>query len=102
LALDDSSLSDAFGTAIAMTKLKGLMIRNNSSDANLEIGGAAATVLGLFKDVSDILVLPPGGLFVFTAPDANGVDCSTNADLKIAHDGSGTSSLTYDIAVWGV
>lgn len=100
--LHDGSLEDAFGDALTLDKLKAIYIKNNSSDAYLHIGGAAATQLGLFNDVSDILKLPPGGEFLMTAPDANGIDVSTNSDLKLAHDGTGSSSLTYDIIAVGV
>lgn len=100
--LQDGTLSDPFGDAVTMSKLKALYIKNNSTDANLLIGGAAATVLSLFADVTDILPLRPGGEFLITAPDANGIDVSTNADLKLAHDGTGSSSLTYDIVAIGV
>ena len=102
LDLHDGSLTDVFGDAVTIDELKVLYIKNNSTDANLLIGGAAATQLGLYNDVSDILKLRPGGEFLVTAPDAAGIDITTNSDLKIAHDGTGTSSLTYDIIAIGV
>ena len=98
----DGSLSDAFGTAVTLDKLKMICIKNGSSDADLEIGGAAATQLGLFADGTDILNLPPGGIFVYSAPGSAGLDCSTNSDLKLTHDGTGESTLTYDIIVVGI
>lgn len=100
--LHDGTLEDAFGDAVTLDKLKAIYIKNNSTEANLFIGGAAATQLGLFADVSDVLKLPPGGDFFMSAPDANGIDVSTNSDLKLEHDGTGTASLTYDIIVIGV
>jgi len=102
LDLHDGTLTDAFGDAITIDEMKLIYVKNNSSDASLLVGGAAATQMGLFADVTDILTLPPGGEFLFTAPGSAGVDISTNADLKIAHNGTGTSSLTYDIIVIGV
>jgi hypothetical protein len=101
LDLHDGSLTDPLGTALTMDIMRGLYIKNTSTDASLLIGGAAATQLGLFADVSDILTLPPGGEFVFTAPDATGVDVTTNADLKLEHNGTGTSSMIYHIVVVG-
>jgi len=45
-------------------------------------------------------VIPPGGEFFWSAPDANGLDCSANDSLKIVHDGSGTQD--YEIVVAAV
>jgi len=101
LDIHDGSLSDAFGDALTIDKLKAIYIKNNSTDANLLIGGAAATQMGLFNDVSDVLKLRPGGELLLTAPDADGIDVTANADLKITHDGTGSSELTYDIIVAG-
>jgi hypothetical protein len=100
--LRDGTLINAFGDTLTLTKLKALYIKNNSADANLLIGGAAGTQLGLFNDVTDILKLRPGGELFVTAPGASGIDTSVNGDLKLAHDGTGSSSLTYDIVVVGV
>ena len=102
LDVHDGTLVNAFGDTLTLTKLKAIYIKNNSADANLLIGGAVATQLGLFNDVSDVLKLPPGGDFFMTAPGSAGIDVSTNSDLKIAHDGTGMSSLTYDIIIVGV
>ena len=102
LVFNDSSLTDAFGAGVAIDEFKALYIKNNSTDANLEVGGAAATQIGLFKDTSDILVIKPGGEFLYIAPDASGLDVTTNSSLKVAHDGTGSSSLTYDIIAVGV
>lgn len=101
--LDLASQTDGLGTAITISKLKALYIKNKSSDANLKIGAAAATPVALFADAaSDILLLPPGGEFLFTAPNATGLDISTNSNLKLEHDGTGESSLDYEIIAAGV
>jgi len=99
--LHDGSLTDSLGRAVTFDIVRRIYIKNGSSEASLLIGGAAATQLGLFNDTSDILKLPPGGEFLMTAPDATGIDVTTNAALKFEHDGTGTSSLTYDIIVVG-
>ena len=102
LDLRDGTLTDTLGVALTMDILRYLYIKNGSTDANLLIGGAAATPIGLFADAaSDILSLPPGGEFVFFAPNATGIDLTTNAHLKLAHSGVGTSTLTYDIIAVG-
>ena len=100
--LHDGTLKDAFGDPLEIDKLKVLYIKNNSKDANLLVGGAAATQIGLFADVTDILKLPPEGDFFFSAPGDAGVDVTTNSDLKLEHDGTGSNGLTYDIVAVGV
>ncbi|MCE5185077.1 MAG: hypothetical protein LLF76_03010 [Planctomycetaceae bacterium] len=102
LDFHDGTLSDAFGTPVTIDELKAIYIKNNSAAAGLLVGGALANAMGLFADASDILKLPPGGEFLLTAPGAAGIDITTNADLLIAHDGTGDDALTYDIVVIGV
>ena len=102
LDFNDGSLTNKVGISITMDKLKAIFIRNTSTDASLKIGAAASNQLGLFADTSDILVLPPGGDFLFIAPDASGVDISSNAKLKFEHNGVGSSNLVYELVVFGV
>ncbi|MGD8499091.1 MAG: hypothetical protein PVJ86_00495 [Phycisphaerales bacterium] len=101
LDFQDGSLTDSLGTAVTIDIVRAVYIKNNSTEASLLVGGAVATVFGLFADDTDILKLRPGGEFFCTAPDATGIDITTNSDLKLEHDGTGTSSLTYDIIVVG-
>lgn len=102
LDLQDGSLTDSLGTALTMDILRAIYIKNTSTDATLQIGGAAATQLAIFADpASDILELPPGGEFFYTAPNAAGIDTTTNAHLKLADDGSGAAGLDYEIIVVG-
>jgi len=101
LDVNDGSLTDSFGDSVTLATLKAIYVKNNSDDASLLIGGAAANQIGLFNDVSDILKLRPGGEILLTSPDDNGVDVSTNSELKFEHDGTGTDSLTYEIIISG-
>jgi hypothetical protein len=39
---------------------------------------------------------------VYVCPDVNGIDITTNDELRLEHDGTGTSDLIYDIIVLGV
>lgn len=96
------SLLDAFGNALTIETLKLLCLYNQSSDASLLIGGGASLDLGILADTSDQIVLPPGGKFIWSAPDATGLDITTNKNLYLAHNGTGTSTLTYDIVAIGV
>lgn len=94
--LDLSSQTDPLGVAITPAKLKSLFIYNKSAEAGLKIG-AATTVPVTILNSTGILTLPPGGKLLFTAPLAAGVDISTNKNLKLEHDGTGTASLDYEI-----
>ena len=102
LNLHDGSLKNGFGDSVAMTKLKILYIKNKSTDANCVVG-AATNPVPLFGDAaSDTLKIHPGGTAVIVAPDADGINVVTGVNLKILHDGSGTSTMTYDIIAVGV
>jgi len=96
------SLLDPLGSALTIETLKLLYLYNESSDATLQVGGGASLDIGILADTSDILEIPPGGKFLWTGPDATGLDITTNKNLKLTHDGTGTSSLTYEIIAIGV
>lgn len=102
LDFHDGSLTNKVAQTITLDKFKGLFVKNNSTDSTLIVGGAASNQLALFADVTDKEVLQPGGEKLFLAPDADGVDCSTNAKLKFEHGGEGTSAPKYDIIAVGV
>lgn len=95
------TLLTPLGTALTMTKAKAIYVYNTSADASLLIGGGT-TPLAICADGSDILKLPPGGKLVFTAPLAAGIATTTNKNLKFEHDGTGSSTLTYEVVVIGI
>lgn len=95
------ALVDAFGVAVTIEKLKFMYLYNSSSDASLLILGGA-TPLGICSDASDIIILPPGGKFIWSAPNATGLDVTTNKNLKLEHNGDGSSDLVYEIVLIGV
>jgi hypothetical protein len=95
------SLTDAFGTALTIETLKVLIVYNTSTEATLKIGGGALAC-NIFADSSDILALPAGGKFMYSAPDATGLDITTDKDLNFLHGGEGTSALVYKVIAIGV
>jgi len=102
LDLYGGTLLDSLKNALTMEKLKVLFLKNTSVEASLLIGGAGTTPVDLFADPADAFKLRPGGVFLTTAPDANGILLTTNKNLKLAHDGTGTSNLVYEIIAIGV
>jgi hypothetical protein len=102
LDFHDGSLYSSMGVALVLTKLKALLIHNKGL-ASLQIGGAATAQLGIVLDgASDKIVIKPGGVLAITAPDANGVDVSTNSKIKITHAGDNANAVDYDIVAVGV
>ncbi|MEP3857289.1 MAG: hypothetical protein ABJM39_09630 [Porticoccus sp.] len=98
------SLTDAFGASITFTKIKAmLVIADEGNGDNIEVGGAASNGFASFLgDASDVVLVPPGGLFLLTAPDADGfaVTASTGDLLKINNADSGAAG-TYTIVLIG-
>jgi len=101
--VNDGSFYDAFGTAITMDIVKLIAIKNTSADASLLIGGSTTSQMGLFSDISDVFVLPPGGKFIYSAPDATGLATTEGySRLNLTHNGGGSSALVYQIVIVGV
>lgn len=96
------TLLDAFGNAIAMTKLKGLLVAASSGNTNDVLVGGDTNAALFLADKSDIVVLKPGGFFCWVAPTAGGVTMANGSSdtIKVANS-AGTTGIAYDIAVWG-
>ena len=99
---DSGTLLDVFGRVLTLTALKLLYIKNNSTDATLLVGGGVSLDLILFADTSDIVKIKPGGSMIWVDPSAAGIDVTTNKNLYIAHDGTGSSTMVVDIVAMGL
>lgn len=98
----NASLLNAAGESVTFTKIKAIYIRNKGT-TTLSIGGAAATqFVAAFGSATDLVKIPPGGVFLLTAPDASGFAVAAGAtdSLKVAN--SAGASIDYDIALIGV
>lgn len=98
----DAALTDAFGNPLTMTAIKMLYIKNNSSDATLKVFGAAALDLLILTGTTDEVEVHPGGVFYWVCPTAAGVDTTTNENLYLEHDGTGSSDMEIDIIAMGL
>jgi hypothetical protein len=96
-------LTDAFGSAITFARIKALIIAASSGNANnVHVGGDAAGLVGWVANNSDIVVVRPGGLLVWIAPDATAAAVTaTTADVLQIANSAGSTSVTYDIALIG-
>lgn len=100
---NSGSLLDIFKQALTMTAINFLYIKNNSDDATLRVGGGESNDLDIFSTTSDILLIKPGAnSILLNDPSAAGVDVTTNYNLKITHDGTGTATMDVDIIAMGL
>jgi hypothetical protein len=95
------TLLDIHNRALTMTALKVLYLKNNSTDATLNVFGGASNDIGILAATNDILAIPPGGTFVYTNPASAGLVITTNKNLKLTHNGTGSSAMTIDVVAMG-
>jgi len=96
------TLTDSFGNALTMAAIKVLYLKNNSSDAKLKVFGAASLDLLILTGTTDEVEVHPGGVFFWSCPTAAGVVTSTNKNLYLEHDGTGSSSMEVDVIAMGL
>lgn len=97
------SLTNAFGTTLTFTSIKGIVVKAISTNTNdVVIGGAVSNAFLLFGDATDTIAVKPNGSFCIVNPAADGytVTAGTGDLLKITNSGGGTS-ITYDITIIG-
>jgi hypothetical protein len=101
LDLAGGSLLDTLGDALALVKVKALVIYAAAANPNpLNVTRPAAGA-PIFLAASDGVAIPPGGFLALAWPSAAGVAVTpTTADLiNIANTGAG--DVTYDVLVIG-
>lgn len=97
------ALSTAFGTTMALTAVKAIMIKAAAANTtNLTVTAPAVNgVAGLFAALDDGIVIKPGGVFLWADPSAAGVTVTAaTADLLNVANGAGAAA-TYDVIVLG-
>jgi hypothetical protein len=104
LDLTGTALQDILGANLALVRVKLIAIFAYSANTNnVVIGNAAATpFLGPFGAATHTVTLPPGGMFMVSAPTAAGWTVGAGASdlLRVANSGAGTS-VTYDVVILG-
>jgi len=73
--------TDAFGTALSMDQLKGILLHNTSTATGeyVTVGGSAAQSLALFGADTHTIRLQPNGIFFWWAPGADADNCTIGA-----------------------
>ncbi len=101
--LSGGSITDAGGNAITFTKLKGLMLINNSTTAGdiLELGGNANAV-PLFNGADNAIKVGPGGFVAWSDPSAAGVAVTnSSADTLDVSEVGTSNTVSYTLVLWG-
>lgn len=96
------SLVDPFGATLTIVKLKAVLVRAAAANANnVRVNRPASNGVPLFLAASDGIDIPPGGLFLWAAPNTGvTVTPGTGDLLNIDNSGSG-ASVTYDVVLIG-
>lgn len=97
-------LVDAFGAAITFARVRALYVAAAAGNTNtIRVGGAAANAWASWADAADNeIVLRPGGLLLLVAPDVTGYPVTAGTgDLLEVVNGSGGTTVTYDIVIVG-
>jgi len=97
------TMTDAYGTAVTLVKIKLLIIVNtNTTDGDdLQVGPAASNGCDCFwADASDRSIVPAGGILYLRAPNGLAVAAGT-ADLINVAEVGGANANTYRIIVAG-
>lgn len=101
LDLNGTTLLDSFGTALALTKIKGIIIQSRDSNAqNLTVANVANSVSTIFGATYSLVLQPGEFLAKVTNSNAGYVVTPTTADLINIAAAAG-ASVTYDIIIIG-
>lgn len=96
--VNDGSLKTPFGDGVSMEALKLLYVKNTHASLGLQLLGGS-TPIAICANLSDIIVIPPGGFFLWADPSAAGLVTTSNFFLKFLAATSGT--VTFDYAILG-
>jgi hypothetical protein len=99
----NGALTDAFGAALNLTKVKAILIAADPANTTkLTIGNVANGIAAPFGAATHSIEVPPGGLFLIATPDvtAFGVTAATADLLRVANAAGGAA--TYDIVLIGI
>lgn len=97
-------LTNALGTSLTFTSIKGIFVKAAATNTNnLIIGAEGSAVFGtFFGDDSDTLILPPGTFLGLCNPNADGyVVTATTGDMLRFTNSAGSTVVDYDVIFIG-
>lgn len=96
------ALTDAFGTAFTLAKMKALIVCAASGNTNNVVLGGDINSVPFLSTAATTVSIKPGGCFQLVDPSlaAIAVTGGTGDIIQVANGGAGTS-VTYDIVIVG-
>lgn len=99
--------ADAFGTTIACTTLKGIMVTAKAANTNdVLVGGARVAQvdflgngLGGAADTNHLVPVGPGGVFLLVRPKTGATVTATTRDILRLKNSGGTTAVGYSIQI---
>lgn len=97
------SLTDPLGATLTFVTVKAIYVKAASANTNnVVVGGAGSnTLLGIFSDATDKIIVKPGGVFMWVAPATGATVTASTGDILLVANSSSGSSVTYDIVIIG-
>lgn len=101
LDLTGTALNNAFGAALALAKVKAIYIKSKDTNTTtLTVGNVTNSIQLGFGATTQSWAIPPGGVFLVTAPQSGWTVTAGTGDLLRIVNASGASA-DFDIIVIG-
>lgn len=96
-------LVDPLGATLTFVTIKAIYVKASSANTNnVVVGGAGSnTLLGIFSDATDKILVKPGGVFMWVAPATGATVTTLTGDILLVANSSSGTSVTYDIVIIG-
>jgi hypothetical protein len=96
------SLTDAFGATITLARVKAIMVTSAAGNTtDIQVARPASNGVVLFSAVSDAIVVKPGGVFFWAAPDATAIPVTGGTGDLLSIINAAGASATYNIVIVG-
>lgn len=98
------SLTNAFGSTLTYVELRAVLVSAASANTNnVLVSRPATNGVPLFSAAGDQIIIPPGGVFLWSCPaDGKVAVTASTGDLLTVTNSAGSTSVTYDVIIIGV
>lgn len=97
-----AALADGLGNTLTFARIKLLLVAAAAGNTNnVLLSRPASNGVPIFSAVSDQIIIPPNGLFLWAAPGAAIAVTAGTADLITLTNSAGGTSVTYDVVIIG-